>query len=89
MSLDSLQASYTFGDKHYQALLSNNTMAELFEENGRTLGIEFDQREEIRVKFGGSTDMGNVSHVVPSIHPKFYIGTTVSNHSKGFTVAAG
>ncbi|XP_078324478.1 xaa-Arg dipeptidase-like [Crassostrea virginica] len=83
------QASYTFGDKHYQALLSNNTMAELFEENGRTLGIEFDQREEIRVKFGGSTDMGNVSHVVPSIHPKFYIGTTVSNHSKGFTVAAG
>ncbi|XP_062591362.1 xaa-Arg dipeptidase-like [Saccostrea cucullata] len=83
------QASYTFAEKHYQALLSNNTMAELFEENGRQLGIEFDQREEIRTKFGGSTDMGNVSHVVPSIHPKFYIGTTVSNHSKGFTTAAG
>lgn len=64
-------------------------MAELFEENGEQLGIEFDQQEEIRTKFGGSTDMGNVSHVVPSIHPKFYIGTTVSNHSKGFTTAAG
>lgn len=64
-------------------------MAGLFEENGGQLGIEFDQREEIRTKFGGSTDMGNVSHVVPSIHPKFYIGTTVSNHSKGFTTAAG
>ncbi|XP_048768477.2 xaa-Arg dipeptidase-like [Ostrea edulis] len=83
------EASYTFAEKHYQSLLSNNTMAELFEENGRQLGIEFDQREEIRIKFGGSTDMGNVSHVVPSLHPKFYIGTTVSNHSKGFTTAAG
>ena len=53
------------------------------------VGIEFETNEEKRRKFGGSTDMGNVSHVIPSIHPKYSIGTTVSNHSKEFTVAAG
>jgi amidohydrolase len=34
---------------------------------------------------GGSTDMGDVSHVIPSIHP--YVGGTVgSNHSKDYLV---
>jgi metal-dependent amidase/aminoacylase/carboxypeptidase family protein len=61
----------------------------LFEKNGVSIGIEFETDEEKRRKFGGSTDMGNVSHVIPCIHPKFSIGTTVSNHSKEFTVAAG
>lgn len=37
----------------------------------------------------GSTDMGNVSHVVPSIHPTFYIGTDVASHTRAFALAAG
>jgi metal-dependent amidase/aminoacylase/carboxypeptidase family protein len=37
----------------------------------------------------GSTDMGNVSHVVPSIHPIFYMGGTEVNHTTGFTKEAG
>ena len=32
--------------------------------------------------------MGNVSHVVPSIHPMYSIGTTAPNHSHAFTTAA-
>ncbi|KAK3087249.1 hypothetical protein FSP39_003574 [Pinctada imbricata] len=83
------KAEYKFGEKHYQALITNEVMAKLFDDNGARVGLEFEQREEIKQKFGGSTDMGNVSHVVPSIHPKFDIGTTASNHSKDFTVAAG
>lgn len=37
----------------------------------------------------GSTDMGNVSHVVPSCHPFFAIHTTAANHTTEFADAAG
>lgn len=37
----------------------------------------------------GSTDMGNVSHVVPSIHPMFYIGGKGVNHTREFTDDSG
>lgn len=37
----------------------------------------------------GSTDFGNVSYVVPGIHPNFYIGSEALNHTKEYTVAAG
>jgi len=37
----------------------------------------------------GSTDMGNVSHVVPSIHPLFDIGGIGLNHTREFTADSG
>lgn len=37
----------------------------------------------------GSTDFGNVSFVVPGIHPYFYIGTDALNHTEQYTEAAG
>uniref|UniRef100_A0ACB8GDE1 Uncharacterized protein n=1 Tax=Sphaerodactylus townsendi TaxID=933632 RepID=A0ACB8GDE1_9SAUR len=37
----------------------------------------------------GSTDFGNVSHVVPGIHAYFYIGSDALNHTEQFTEAAG
>ncbi|OWF37534.1 peptidase M20 domain-containing protein 2-like [Mizuhopecten yessoensis] len=83
------ETDYKYSEKHYYSLLSNATMADVFEENAKSVGIAFEQKPELIRKFGGSTDMGNVSHIVPSIHPKFYIGTTASNHSKTFTQAAG
>ncbi|KAI9252442.1 hypothetical protein BY458DRAFT_522994 [Sporodiniella umbellata] len=39
------------------------------------------------VREGASTDMGNVSYVVPSLHPIFGIDTTASNHTIDFTYA--
>ena len=36
----------------------------------------------------GSTDMGNVSHHKPSIHPMFKIPTEGPNHTKEFTNAS-
>lgn len=37
----------------------------------------------------GSTDMGNVSLVTPSIHPAFSVGELEMIHTKEFQVAAG
>lgn len=37
----------------------------------------------------GSSDMGNVSQIIPSIHPFFGIGTQAANHTRQFTEAAG
>lgn len=37
----------------------------------------------------GSTDFGNVSFVLPGIHPFFYIGTDAFNHTPEYTDAAG
>lgn len=39
--------------------------------------------------FQGSTDFGNVSFVVPGIHPYFYIGSDALNHTEQYTEAAG
>ena len=33
--------------------------------------------------------MGNVSYTVPSIHPLYYIGEDVYNHTKPFTELTG
>lgn len=35
-----------------------------------------------------SSDMGDVSHEVPSIHPTYSIGTDAANHSVGFADAS-
>jgi len=64
-------------------------MLSLYEKNGASLGIQFEKDEKITKKLGGSSDMGNVSHVVPSIHPEFRIGTDFNSHTKEFAPAAG
>ena len=67
--------------------MSNEVLASLFDENSQAVGLELEEDETKRTKAGGSTDMGNVSRVVPSIHPKFFIGTA-SGHTEQFAVAA-
>lgn len=37
----------------------------------------------------GSTDFGNVSVIVPGIHPFFYISTDAMNHTEEYAEAAG
>ena len=67
----------------YGNLVTNKTMADLFVKQCRSLGCEMSAAS----LHTGSTDMGNVSHVVPSIHPMYTIGTAV-NHSVEFTQVA-
>lgn len=40
-------------------------------------------------QMGGSTDMGNVSHVVPAIHPMLTLAADCSPHTREFAEAAG
>ncbi len=71
----------------YKSLKTNMSMARTFKENIERLGWEFDDvdpKERI-----GSTDMGNVSHVVPAIHPYLSIGPAdLVGHSTEFAEAA-
>lgn len=53
----------------YDDLKTNETLSEIFNSNLRELGIT--DIKEAKVT-GGSSDIGNVSHVAPTIHP--YIG---------------
>ncbi len=53
----------------YLDLKTNWPMAEAFERNAHALGRDFFPVKDIPQGFAGSTDMGNVSHRVASIHP--------------------
>lgn len=53
----------------YLDLKTNWPMAEVFERQAKSLGRDFFPMDDIPPGFAGSTDMGNVSHRVPSIHP--------------------
>ena len=66
--------------------LVNGTFDKIFEDNLKLLGISFLQ--EIP-KGLGSTDAGNVSHVVPTIHPHIKIGDgKLAGHTPEFREAA-
>ena len=40
-----------------------------FQRNGEAIGLEFFPMKDLPSGYAGSTDMGNVSHRVPAIHP--------------------
>ena len=66
----------------YDNLRTNHTVAKLFVSSVQSLGVDFP--DSPTGALCGSTDMGNVSHTVPSIHPKYCIGAA-SNHTSEFT----
>jgi len=73
--------------KGYKAFYPSDILAEIFEKNVKSLGITVDKSKE----FGGlgSSDIGNVSCVVPSIHPFIRISDKeLRSHSKEFAQAA-
>jgi len=72
---------------HYAHRIPNPTMARLFGENISSLGE--DVQEPSPNERRGSSDMGNVSHVVPAIHPYVVIADPgVAGHSPEFAEAA-
>jgi amidohydrolase len=79
-------ADIRWGDADYLDLKTNWPMAEAFARNARALGREFTPQQSIPAGFAGSTDMGNVSHRVPSIHPMLAIAPVgVIAHNAEFT----
>jgi len=78
---------YSWRDRTYAPMKNNMTLAGLFKQNLESLGR---QVEAFDPHFGlGSTDMGNVSQVVPSIHPTIAIAPPeVLIHTPEFAAAA-
>ncbi|MFO7299703.1 MAG: M20 family metallopeptidase [Actinomycetes bacterium] len=75
-------------DAHpYTDLRTNPVMAELYMANSEALGRKMLRLEELEDQSSGSTDMGNVSHVVPAIHPMIRVESEFSNHHPGFAAA--
>lgn len=67
----------------YTDLISNPVMVDLYADNSAALGRPMPRQEGPPA--GGSTDMGNVSHVVPSIHPMLSINSLPAvNHQREF-----
>ena len=74
---------YRFPSKRYASMRSNPTLAGLFEQNLHLLGLEETQPDPTRGS--GSSDMGNVSQVVPALHPSIAIAPKgVAGHSLEF-----
>uniref|UniRef100_A0A1I8HEW9 M20_dimer domain-containing protein n=1 Tax=Macrostomum lignano TaxID=282301 RepID=A0A1I8HEW9_9PLAT len=73
-------------EPEYKNVIPNRALAGAYSANLRALGVEHTQ---LYPEPTGSTDMGNVSYEVPSIHPMFFIGGDAATHSAGFAVLAG
>jgi amidohydrolase len=76
------------GDQPYAEVRHDTQLAGVFASNWQSLGHDFDEDQDLRP--GGSTDLGNVSRVIPSIHPLLSIGAApgVANHHPSFAAAS-
>jgi len=79
---------YKWGEVRYASLRNNLTLARLFRRNLQSLGRKVHLVDP--TNSFGSSDMGNVSQLVPSIHPFVAIASPVEVliHSHQFTLAA-
>jgi amidohydrolase len=69
----------------YDDLITDPLLAELFDANATELGRTMRRGSDEGVVASGSTDMGNVSHEVPSIHPMIGMDTKGAvNHQPEF-----
>jgi metal-dependent amidase/aminoacylase/carboxypeptidase family protein len=71
----------------YIDLVSHPLLVGLFAANSVALGRAMPTYAESGLETSASSDMGNVSHVVPSIHPSIGIETSAVNHQPEFAAA--
>jgi len=75
----------TGGDKPYAEMRHHETMAAVYRNNSEALGRRFPDLGEWETRPTGSTDMGNVSLSIPSIHPMIGINSLPAvNHQPEF-----
>jgi metal-dependent amidase/aminoacylase/carboxypeptidase family protein len=78
---------YSWGE-HYAAMVSNVTLARLFHENMQSLGHAVRLGDNSLLSF--STDVGNVSQLVPTIQPMMPVGPDdVMIHTPQFAEVSG
>ena len=81
------KVSWSNYELSYDEMVTNKTLAKVFENNLAALGIEAVMPNRTG---GGSIDMGNVSQVVPAIHPYLSFGISgCAAHTREFTQASG
>jgi amidohydrolase len=83
------QLRVTGGNSPYADVIHDPLLSSLYRRNAEALGRIFDDGPEQVDRPSGSTDMGNVSHAVPSIHP--FIGIEcfpAVNHQPEFALAS-
>ncbi|KAL3182754.1 hypothetical protein MRX96_029353 [Rhipicephalus microplus] len=73
----------------FKPVVTNSVLARLYKKHAESFGVKFDDGNHEANLFVASSDMGDVCHTVPSIHPIFRIDTAGPNHTKEFTDAAG
>jgi amidohydrolase len=71
-----------WGPLSYAPMRNNESLATAYRANAESLGRIF---IDARLESTGSSDMGNVSQALPSIHPMFGIGAMAFNHTPAFT----
>ena len=76
----------TGGDKPYAEMHHDGDIADFYRANSEALGRPFQNLGEWETRPTGSTDMGNVSRAMPSIHPMIGIKSLPAvNHQPEFT----
>lgn len=74
-------------EPRYLPMQTNAALAQVFQEQAKTLGVKMDMQQQYII---GSMDMGNVSWLVPAIHPYLPLGKgKFSAHSQEFKKMAG
>lgn len=70
-------------------VVANEVILEIYRANAKALGRRFFPEELLTPEMAASTDMGNVSKVVPAIHPTIGIESLpYLPHQRGFADAA-
>jgi metal-dependent amidase/aminoacylase/carboxypeptidase family protein len=76
-------------DNMYEPLMTNTVLMDVYANNMTLLGVTLQDQHPSAL--GGSSDIGNVSQVVPAIHPTGGIapeGSDIVGHSHEFALAA-
>jgi amidohydrolase len=71
----------------FKELVNDLRLMELFKDNMALLGERVTMLEPKDAD--GSTDVGNVSHAAPTIHPDIFIGSNLAAHTREFATATG
>ena len=83
------ETNFDFTNTPYSSLQSNNKLAEVYQRQAERLGMTFTIDEDLLTTSAGSTDTGNVSHILPTILPTFAIGSDATYQSEAFAEAVG
>ena len=74
------------GDKPYADMRYDHEMSEIYQRNAEALGRTFPKLSLMMARMAASTDMGNISQTIPSIHPLIGIDSLpAANHQPEFT----